>query len=119
MIKQPAVTEYLEAALRGASRRQATIANNIANLNSPNYRRIAVEFEKHLAEAIADGRPIKLDEIPMDILQPMNTPVDLQGNDVNLEMEVGEMIKNNAMYKTYMRLLAGVYRKMESAIQGL
>ena len=55
----------------------------------------------------------------MDILQPRNTPVDSQGNDVNLEMEVGEMIKNNAMYKTYMRLLAGVYRKMESAIQGL
>ena len=118
MIKPPTVTEYLEAALRGVSLRQTTIANNIANLNSPNYRRIAVEFEKHLAEAIADGRRINVHEIPMDILQPKNTPVDAHGNDVNLEMEVGEMIKNNAMYKTYMRLLAGVYKKMESAIQG-
>ncbi len=118
MIKQPAITEYLEIALRGASLRQATIANNIANLNTPNYRRVAVEFEKHLAEAIADGRQIDLDEIPMDILRPQNTPVDSLGNDVNLEMEVGEMIKNNAMYKTYMRLLGKVYRKMELAIQG-
>lgn len=118
MIRQPTVTEYLEAALRGASLRQVTIANNIANLNTPNYRRIAVEFEKDLAEAIADGRRINLDEVPMDILQPGNTPVDVQGNDVNLEMEVGEMIKNNAMYKTYMRLLAKVYRQMKLAIQG-
>ena len=118
MIKQLPVTEYLEAALRGASRRQAAIAGNIANLNTPNYRRVAVQFEKHLAEAIADGREINLDEIPIDILQPKNTPVDAHGNDVNLEMEVGEMIKNNAMYKTYMRLLAKVYRQMESGIRG-
>lgn len=118
MIKQPAVTECLEAALRGTSLRQTTIANNIANLNTPNYRRIVIKFEKNLAEAIANGRQINLDELPMDILQPKNTQVNGQGNDVNLEMEVGEMIKNNMMHKTYMRLLAKVYRQMESAIQG-
>lgn len=118
MIKQPAVTECLEAALRGTSLRQTTIANNIANLNTPNYRRIVVKFEKYLAEAITDGRRINLDEIPMDILQPRNTVVNAQGNDVNLETEVGEMIKNNMMHKTYIRLLAKMYRQMESAIQG-
>ena len=116
MIKPPTITEHLEAALKGASARQAAIANNIANINTPNYRRMAVEFEKHLAEAIADGRKIDLDEIASEFLRPENTPVDANGNDVNLEMEVGEMIKNSAMYKTYMRLLASTYKKMELAI---
>ena len=44
------VTDYLQAALKGASLRQAVIANNIANLNTPGYRRRAVAFEKSLAE---------------------------------------------------------------------
>ncbi len=117
MVKPPAITQYLEAALKGASIRQSVIANNIANLNSPGYRRSVVEFEKHLAEAIEAGDDVDLDAIRESILQPMNTPVDLNGNDVSLEIEIGEMIKNNAMYKTYMRVLGNTYRKMASAIQ--
>ena len=117
MVKPPAITQYLETALKGASIRQSVIANNIANLNSPGYRRSVVEFEKNLAEAIEAGDDVDLEEIRESILQPMNTPVDLNGNDVSLEIEIGEMIKNNAMYKTYMRVLGNTYRKMASAIQ--
>jgi len=49
-------------------------------------------------------------------MRPKNTPVDASGNDVTLEMDIGEMVKNVGMQKTYLRLLARTYRKMESAM---
>ena len=48
----------------------------------------------------------------------MNTTVDSRGNDVDLDVEVGEMIKNGARYKMYVRLLNKMYKQMEMAIGG-
>ena len=71
-----------------------------------------------LAEAMSKGRPIDLADLRKAIVRPMNTPADPSGNDVSLEMEIGEMLKNGTMSKTYMRLLAKLYRQIELAIQG-
>ena len=116
MVKQPNIINYLEAGLRAASLKQAVIANNIANLETPGYRRHDVEFEEHLAQALKSSSPVDLDKLKPRIIQPMNTPVAPNGNDVSLDTEVGEMIKNATTYKTYLRLLSKVYRQMELAM---
>ncbi|MCP4377236.1 MAG: hypothetical protein GY794_13805 [bacterium] len=108
--------DYLEAALKGGSIRQATIANNIANLATPDYRRVTIPFEQRLAKAIASGKKVDIEALSKDVIRPKTTAVDANGNDVTLEMEIGEMIKNVGMQKTYLRLLAKTYRKMESAM---
>ncbi len=118
MVRRPGITEYLEAAMKAASLRQAVNANNIANINTPGYRRKAVQFEKFLAKAIASGADVRAADVAMKIFQPENTLPDASGNDVNMETEIGEMIKNDAMYKTYVRLLSKMYRQMELAMQG-
>lgn len=116
MAGKATIIDYLEAGIKGASLRQATIANNIANLGTPGYRRVAVAFEKRLAQAIADGKDLDVGELAKDVIRPKTTPVDANGNDVALEMEIGEMVKNIGVQKTYLRLLARTYRKMESAM---
>ena len=116
MAGKVSIIDYLEAGIKGAGLRQATIANNIANLATPGYRRVAVEFEKRLAQAIAGGQKVDLGELAKDVIRPKTTSVDANGNDVTLEMEVGEMIKNVGMQKTYLRLLARTYQKMELAM---
>lgn len=116
MVGKPTITEYLEAGISGASLRQAAIASNIANIDTPGYRRMAAVFEKRLAEAIAAGQGVDLGELAKDIVRPNDTPVDSNGNDVSLEVEIGEMVKNVAMQKTYLRLLGKMYRQMELAI---
>ena len=83
----------------------------------PTNRRSAVQFEKALADAIKRGS-VSDEELQAQVVQPMTTPVDDNGNDVNLDMEVGELVKNSGVYKTYMRLLAGNYHRMEMAIRG-
>lgn len=111
------MNEYLEAGLRAASLRGKVIANNLANLNTPGYRRAAVEFEEILAKALSSPGPINLAELTPGIFQPMSTPVNSKGNDVILDTEVGEMVKNSAMYKAYVRLLSKRYQQMELAMR--
>jgi len=47
---------------------------------------------------------------------PEAAPADETGNNVDLETEVGELIKNSSTYKTYLRVLNKVYRQMELAM---
>jgi flagellar basal body rod protein FlgB len=36
---------------------------------------------------------------------------------VSLDVEVGEMVRNGALYKTYIRMLGRMYRQMEQAMR--
>ena len=114
---KPNLTEYLEAGLRASSLQGKAIANNIANINTPGYRRHEVDFSDVLKDAINDGKPVDLTRLEDAIYQPKDTPVDGNGNDVTLEAEIGEMIKNSGRYKTYMRMLGTYYRQMERAMR--
>ncbi len=109
------VTEALHAALRAAGAKQAAIANNIANVDTPGYRRRDVRFQELLARAVERGRGVG--DVQPETFQPKDTPLDSTGNDVNVEQEIAELIKNSGAYKTYLRLLSKTYRQMEYAMR--
>ncbi len=114
MVEQAQMVDMLTAGMRGVSARQKAIADNIANVQTPGYRRKTVQFEQALARAIERGEaPASLQA---KIATPNVTPVDETGNNVDIEMEVGELIKNSSTYKTYLRMLKKVYRQMEMAM---
>ena len=116
MAFQPGITEQLAAALKGTSLRSKAIANNIANVHTPGYKRQTVEFEKLLASAIESNDSHKLGKFQPEITQPGNTPIGEYGNDVVMETEIGEMIKNSTMHKVYTKLLTKTYQQMEMAM---
>lgn len=117
MADRNSIISYLETGLKASGVRGKTIANNLANIDTPGYRRLAVKFEKQLAEALQSGGKVDLDRIEAEVFRPMNTPVEGNGNDVSIDMEVGEMVKNSARYKTYMRVMTKMYRQMETAMR--
>jgi len=97
--------------------RQSVIANNIANSDTPGFRRSEVQFETLLAQAMESGGKVTLEDIRPLVVQPQTTPVNESGNDVSMEMELGELIKNASTYKVYLRLLSKVYHQNELAMQ--
>ncbi len=111
--------DLLGAGLNAASTRSRVIAQNLANVNTPGYRRKAVNFENLLAEEIDSSirRKVDIKGIEPEIYEPRDTQADANGNDVDMEVEVGSMIKNSARYKTLMRLLSRLYTHMEMAMQ--
>ena len=120
MVGKPGIVDILDTALRASAVRQKVIANNLANLNTPGFRRNSVRFEEILADAMDSAGGISrenLMKIEGQVLQPKNTPVKNNGNDVNLDIEVGEMLKNSSRHKTYVRLLNKRYGQMELAMR--
>ena len=116
MSKMNSIVDIIEAGIRTESLRQKTIANNVANLETPGYRRLDVKFKELLAKALDCSGSVDLSEIEAQIYQPKNTAVKSNGNDVSLEVEVGEMVKNTLRHKAYIRLLQKKYRQLELAI---
>ena len=116
MSKTSNIVDFLEAAIRAESLRQKAIANNIANLQTPGYRSIDVKFEELFAKALDSSGTVELSEIEPQIHQPKQTPVKSNGNDVDLETEVGKMVKNTLRHKAYIRLLSKKYGQIVLAI---
>jgi flagellar basal-body rod protein FlgB len=110
------VTGLLEAGLKAEGLRQRTIASNLANLETPGYRRLDVKFEEALAKALKSSGPVDLDALEPEIYQPGNTPIKSNGNDVNIEAEVGEMLKNSMRQTAYVRLLHKKFAQIEAAV---
>ena len=116
MSKTNSVTDLLDAGIRAENLRHKTIANNIANLETPEYRRIDVKFEELLAKSLNSSSSVNLSEIEPVIYRPKQTPVKSNGNDVNLETEVGQMVKNTLRHTAYIRLLNKKYKQIELAM---
>jgi len=110
------IVDLIEAGIKAESLRQKANANNVANLQTPGYRRAAVKFKELLAKALETSGGVDLSEIEAQIYQPKNTTVKSDGNDVSMEVEIGEMIKNSLRYKTYIRLLQKKYQQLDLAM---
>lgn len=111
------ITELLTAGMHAEHLRQKAIASNMANMQTPGYRRIDVKFRELLANAMDSNGNIDLKAVKAEIYQPMNTPVDSKGNDVHLETEIGQMVKNSLRYSAYTKLLNKKYGQMAMAAQ--
>ncbi len=116
MSKTDSIIAIVGAGLRAESLRQKAIANNIANLETPGYRRVDIKFEDLLAKCLDSSGQVDLSEVEPEIYRPKETQVKSNGNDVDLGAEVGHMIKNTLRYKTYIRLLNKKYQQIQLAI---
>ncbi|MEW1955614.1 flagellar basal body rod protein FlgB [Terrabacter sp. NPDC080008] len=72
----------LTSALDGLTQRQRAIADNIANVNTPNYHAQRVQFEQALAASVesGDGRAASTTSLSAE-------PTRTNGNNVNLDTE--------------------------------
>ena len=56
-------------------------------------------------------------EIDPELQQLNQTPVNSNGNDVNLEAEIGKMIENDLRHSALVGILQKKYQQMEQAIR--
>ena len=124
---------YLPRAMTAASIRQEVIANNIANVNTPNYRKSVVEFEELLAREIYGEEPDgKLDMVrthdkhlpfkPLDfhaeptILQDMTHTMRVDNNNVDIDIEMANLAKNQLYYNAMVTEFGGHVTRIKNAI---
>lgn len=124
---------YLPRAMTAASIRQEVIANNIANVNTPNYRKSVVDFEELLAREIYGEEPDgKLDLIrthdkhlpfkPLDfhaeptILQDTTHTMRVDDNNVDIDIEMATLAKNQLYYNALVTEFGGHVTRIKNAI---
>jgi flagellar basal-body rod protein FlgB len=118
----------LESAMRGANTRQTALAQNLANANTPNYRRVDVDFHSALKDAWSqaesssgqdDGDP---DNDPTAALQDVTFSATAQqgdsgttrvdGSGVDVDVETSALAANGLEYQA----LAAVAKTRNSII---
>ena len=125
--------QLLEKALAGSSLRHKVISNNVANVNTPGYKRMEVSFEEELAVAArndvsaANGMslthsrhmaPKVKTPAPNQIRTVDNTTLRTDGNNVDIDAEMAAMTKNNIFYNTVAQRISGYYTNIKMAIKG-
>ena len=103
-----------------ASARQKAIANNIANVETPGYKRSKVSFEDELksvlsrnaGHAVRDG----LKRLSPVYEKDAESPVGVNGNNVNIDAEIADLAKTTLKHKAATVLLEGKIGMLRSAI---
>jgi flagellar basal-body rod protein FlgB len=101
--------------------REGAIANNIANLETPGYKRIDLSpsFEAELQRATASGDPQQIDSLqPALAVDASATASSLDGNNVHLENELMQMNQNSMTHALETQLISGMLSRMQMAITG-
>jgi flagellar basal-body rod protein FlgB len=106
------VEGVLHSALRGLSLRQRTIADNIANIETPRFLAGRVDFESDLRVAVAEGRTTTGAPAVARSLQPTRE----DGNNVNLDEETLAAAETGLRYELTITALTNKFNGLRTAM---
>jgi len=96
----------LSLAIRGAAERQTALSANLANANTPGYRRVDVDFHSVLQRAAATGAE-NTTAIRFTPEVDGAAVMQLDGNTVDVDVEASRMAANGLEYETLMAVKRG------------
>ena len=115
----------LEKTADAAWTRNSVLAENIANVDTPNYKRQDVQFESYLESALTGTD--SLDDAVRDVdLGGLNSTVytdqanlsyRLDGNNVDISTENTELAKNQLKYYTLMDSMQQEFSRLKAAMR--
>jgi flagellar basal-body rod protein FlgB len=109
----------LKDALLGASTRHTALANNLANANTPGYKRVDIDFKATLRDAVAAATndPSALTDIAFaPDLDTTAGALRADGNTVDVDREMAQLAQNTLEYSTIAAVLKTRLRSIEAAI---
>jgi flagellar basal-body rod protein FlgB len=105
----------LERALSGASLRQTAIAQNIANVNTPGYRRQEVDFESALQAAWDKGSG-SVEQVTPAVETDTSSVMRADGSSVDIDTEAAEQAKNGLQYEAISSVMKARTAILKSAM---
>jgi flagellar basal-body rod protein FlgB len=115
---------YIKAALSGLAARQRTIANNVANVDTPNFKASEVRFEDTLRNAISRGNSgLAPSDAALQAGVKRATMLDAtssrgDGNNVDIEREMEMLAEANLTYSALTQTLSTRIGILRNVING-
>ncbi|MDR4509042.1 MAG: flagellar basal body rod protein FlgB [Candidatus Brocadiaceae bacterium] len=113
--------QLLENLLDVSSLKHKVTANNIANINTPGYKKMEVDFEDQLKKAMKSNSSGAFASFqPKVVISKIEEDASMRkdGNTVDMEKEFAGLLKNTGSYKIYSQLLSKKFDLVREAIQG-
>ncbi len=111
-------------ALDASTLRHQVISHNLANANTPNYKRQEVLFEAQLSSAL-DRRDrggamgaSAVSKVQPQVVTVGGTSTRADGNNVNLESESVSLAENTLRYEVLSQSVGGYFSALKSVISG-
>src|SRR6188474_2018210 len=98
--------------------RHRALAQNVANVNTPGYRRLDVRFEDALAGQLYAKGDSAVKSLRPDVVEDQTTTPRLDGNNVEIDLEMMRLNKNTLLGNSYLQLLTTKLGMMKRAING-
>jgi len=112
----PKVIKFLERGLDASSLRNTVLANNLANVDTPGFKRSDVSFEGILEdEAGKAGGPGNRGWKP-EVVVDNHTSMRQDGNNVDIDAEMTNLAENSLYYEALVRQLSSQFAMLRSAI---
>lgn len=105
-------TTSLTSALDNLALRQRVTADNIANIETPNFHARRVAFESALADNVSGGGHGNVQASIAESLEPTRE----DGNNVNLDTETMSDIDTGLRYQLALRAMDSQFMVMKTAI---
>ncbi len=115
-----------KVALKLRSYKQSLLASNIANVDTPGYRRKDIPFQKVMQAYLSNQDlslkrtdPRHISNKPTSINEILETYKDKSlgtPNNVSLEQEVTELVQNQVMYEATLQALSKEIQRLKEAI---
>ena len=111
-------------ALDASALRHQLIANNLANVNTPGFKRQDVAFEARLSRALeqkrtqgaASSNPV--DQVRPEVVTQSNGSERADGNNVDMEAENVNAAINSLRYEALSQMVGGYFTGLKAAISG-
>lgn len=114
------VSLVLQKGLDAAGERQRIMAHNIANVNTPLYKRKEVRFEEELRQALLGssrlplatthprhlGARPSLQDVSHEVKTDLQSSMRADGNNVDIEREMAMLAANQLNYNALVQLLS-------------
>ncbi len=127
--------DILKRTMDVATLRRNVIADNIANSDTPNFKRTVVNFESQLKSALDSetsrrhlqfvtherhipfDRPLDYREVKPRLVLDYLTTAKNNGNNVDIEEEMMGLLQNQLLYQTVAQALASEYSRINLVLR--
>lgn len=121
----PKTVDFLQSALQGSWRRNEAIASNIANYNTPGYKRVEVNFEETLRDQLEvqnmqtthENHIKRIKNLGSTEFTEYGTKYRVDGNNVDLNVENAELAKNSVYFQLLSDEVNAQFQRLKTAMR--
>lgn len=125
-------SSILEKSLNASWARNDAISQNLANVDTPKYKRKDIAFEEFLNDSmgrtslegkVTDKRHIAINTRDVNKIEPTlvednsDSSMRIDGNNVDIDSEMANLAKNQIKYNALIQMINSNYSKIKSVIK--